>query len=294
MKDHRPPLYLFTGIIIGVLVGLLITYVLLPVRYTNTAPDTLSAAQKEIYRSLVGRAYLYEADSGRAFSRLALLQDNDLNTALVAQSQQLAAEGTDLLSARGLALLASAMTQPGLVITPLIGVTPTAAATKSQPATRTPAPTPTSPPAITATTPVHVTRTPVQPTSTPFATFTPRPSATPAPTQGAPFQLVSKSGDCDKNPRGALLTVNVLDASGNGLPGVKIEISLPNGGSEDFYTGFYPEIGEGYADYSMSPDITYSLRVGIGGEPVVGLQLPQCNGSAGQSYTVDLELVFQQ
>jgi hypothetical protein len=290
MKDHRPPLYLITGILIGVLSGLLIAYVILPIRYANTTPAMLSASQKEIYRALIGRAYLYEADAGRAFSRLALLQDNDLNAALVAGSQQQAASDGDPIAAHGLALLSAYIQQPGQVITPLVALpTEVPSATSS----------PTGQVTLTAvaTATLKVTLSPSQtpaPTETPFATFTPRPSATPQPTQGAPYALVSQSGDCTKNEKGSLLIVNVFDGAGNGVPGVKIEVSLPNGGSEDFYTGLYPEINAGYADYTMDPSMTYSLRVGLGGDPATGLQLPQCTDGNGKSYTVDLVLTYKQ
>jgi hypothetical protein len=285
MRDKHPPLYLLTGIILGILAGLLIAYVILPVGYADTTPDTLSSSQRQVYASLIGRAYLYEADSGRAFSRLALLQESNLNSVLVAQAQQLVAAGGDTESARGLALLAAEMNQPNLVITPLVQSTEQPTSITATPdatiATSTPNPTEASPTAT-------------QPTATPFFTLTPRPSATPSPTQGAPYQLVSQSGDCAKNDKGTLLIVNVLGSNGNGIPGVKIEISLPNGGSEDFYTGLYPEINNGYADYTMDANTTYTIRVGSGGQPVTGLQVPQCTGSDGKSYTVDLVLTFKQ
>ena len=88
--------------------------------------------------------------------------------------------------------------------------------------------------------------------------------------------------------------VYVEDANGNGVPGVKIEISLPNGGSSDFYTGLYPEVNNGYADFNMSPESTYSMRVGVGGDPISNLVLPQCTGSDGKSYPGSLEITLKQ
>jgi len=38
MRDKHPPLYLLTGIILGILAGLLIAYVILPVSYAYTTP----------------------------------------------------------------------------------------------------------------------------------------------------------------------------------------------------------------------------------------------------------------
>lgn len=295
MNDRRPPLYLLTGIVIGFLLGLLIAYVILPVRYEDTSPATLSSTQKDVYRSLVGRAYLYEADSRRAFSRLALLQDNDLNSALVAQSQQMLAANEDAESAHGLALLANVFAHPDQVITPLVQST----AFISETATPLPI-TITAMASSTTTTQmaVNATATPIQPTATPFATLTPQPTVTPKPTQGAPYQLVNPDPkdeiNCDISKGSSLLMVDVYDAAGNGVAGVQVEISLPNGGSTDFYTGLYPEINNGYADYTMSAGITYSIRVGIGGDIITGLSIPQCTANDGKSFAGNLELTFKQ
>ena len=142
---------------------------------------------------------------------------------------------------------------------------------------------------------LEATSTPVALTSTPFATFTPRPSATPKPTQGAPYVLVDgPSEDCNVGSISSQLMVYVYDINGNGIPGVKIEISTPNGGSMNFFTGLYPEINNGYADFTMSPDTTYSIRVGIGGAIINGLTLPQCTGGDGSTFSGNLVLTFKQ
>jgi hypothetical protein len=281
VKEKQPPLYLITGIVIGILVGLLISYVILPVRYTDTQPATLSADQKAVFRALVARAYLYEGDRGRAFSRLALLDDNNLSDQLVEQAQQIVAANGDTTTARGLALLASAMTNPGMVVTPLPaqGLTPTLSLTK------------------TTATPV-MTNTPILPTATPFATFTPRPTATQKATQGPPYQLVNtdpaEQKVCQPGGSSGLLMVYVTDSSGNGVSGVQIEISVPDGGQSYFFTGFYPEINPGYADFKMLAGETYRLRVGAGGEIVSGLTIPQCQNSDGSNYAGSLRLNFKQ
>ena len=276
MNDRQPPLYLITGIILGVVVGLLLSYFVFPVRYTDTEPYSLSAAQKAVYRGLVARTYLYEADSGRAFSRLSLLQDADIGTELVTQAQQVLAANGDPIVARGLALLASAITQPGLQITPLAMIEPTL------------------PPVVVTTPTIAATLTPVPATATPFVTFTPRPSATARPTQSSPYKLIAQNEVCDVPGQANLLMVYVFDSNGDGVPGVKIEISLPSGGSSYFYTGFYSEINFGYADYVMLPDQEYQIRVGEAGELVKGLKVPQCTASDGQKFDGGLEIKFKQ
>lgn len=280
MKEKNPPLYLITGVVIGLLVGLLISYVILPVRYTNTAPETLSEGQKAAFRGLVARAYLYEADPGRAAARLALLNEAGAAEELVAQAQQMVADGSgDDSTARGLALLASALTNPEAVITPISFVTP--------------GDTPTATTAVTKTT--KVTRTPLTPTATPFATYTPRPSATAKPTQGSPFVLVSDPKEiCDPEIENPLLMIYVYDASGKGISGVKLLVSVTNGGQSEFYTGFFPKINNGYADYEMVEGHTYSLSVGESGEAVSGLSVPECVMDDGSVYPGSLELKFKQ
>ncbi len=281
MKEKRPPLYLITGIIIGLLVGILISRVILPVRYTDTSPDTLSAAQKEIYRALIARTYLYEGDAARAFTRLALLGGTNSGNDLVAQAQQMVAENGDTLSAKGLALLAGAMTDPKQVITPLsnaqFAFTPEL-------------------PTVTNAAPTNVkTQTAIPPTSTPFATYTPRPTATPKPTQGAPYQLVGEPKQvCDTKSGRSLLMVYVYDSKGDGVSGVQIEITVTDGGSSYFFTGLYPEISSGYADYEMVAGIIYNLRVGSGGDLITGLEAPQCPAGDRNAYAGSLELKFKQ
>jgi hypothetical protein len=109
-RRDAPPLYLITGILFGLLCGLALSYWVFPVRYSDTAPAMLSESQKAVYRSLVGRAYLYEADPQRAFSRLNLLGDQEMGSALVIQAQQMLADNSDPAAARGMALLAAFLT----------------------------------------------------------------------------------------------------------------------------------------------------------------------------------------
>jgi hypothetical protein len=278
MKDRQPPLYLITGLVIGILVGLFFSYVVLPVRYTDTQPGTLSTDQKAIFRGLIARAYLYEADPTRAFSRLALLKDENISEELVIQAQRMVAENEDVTTARGLALLASAITNPETAITPLaVHVLDATDVIVDQ--TKSPQPTSTLIPA----------------TATPFVTYTPRPTPTIKPTQGVPYKMVGDPREiCDPENEAPLLKVYVYDKAGEGISGVNIQISTTNGSQSDFYTGFFPEIGIGYADFAMISGETYGLRVGEGGELISGLSAPECKTNKGNSYVGGLEIKFKQ
>ena len=64
------------------------------------------------------------------------------------------------------------------------------------------------------------------------------------------------------------------------MPGVEVLVSW-DGGQDHFYTGFKPELGKGYGDIEVEPDISYELMV-VGGSPVVDdLRLETCDAIAG-------------
>ena len=283
MNEKRGSLYLVTGLVLGLLIGVLVSQYLLPVRYTDTEPATLRSDQRELYRSLVARAFLVEADTRRATTRLQLLNDPTIVEDLIAQAQTALASPDGQQEARAMALLAASLSQPGLMITPLPArVTPIV----SLPATATST---SALPTVAAT----FTATMPPPTPTPGSTQAPPATVTPLPTQGSPYQLLSREEVCSSPDDAPLLQVIVQDSQGNPVAGVKIEITLVNSAPTYFYTGLYPEISSGYADYGMTRDGVYSLRVGEGGSLVTGLQAPQCS-SEGTSYTGGLKLVFQQ
>jgi hypothetical protein len=274
MNENRGPWYLITGILFGLFIGVAISLWILPVKYSQTEPYTLRSQDKTVYRSLIADAYLVEADNNRALLRLALLRDADPAGALISQAQSIVASNGDELTARALALLAAAVSQPSVRITP-IG------------------------PMISLVTPIiEPSTTPtgqaITPTRTPFATTTPFPTATIQPTLGAPFVLVKQETICDPVPARPLLEVIVSNAAGVPIPGVKIEISQTNGGIETFYTGLYPEISPGYADYSMLAGMVYALRVGDAGQLVPNLAIPLCQNSGGADTAGSIRLEFQQ
>ena len=282
MNEKRGPFYLLTGLIIGALVSVLATRLLLPVRYTDTEPSTLRTDQREVYRNLVSRAYLAEADVNRARSRLNLLKDTAMVEELIAQAQNALASTDQQANARAMALLAAALSKTGIQVTPLPGVVTPLVMTE---ATSTPG-------AVVKTITPTAAASQTAITSTPAITASLRATATPQPTQGSPYQMVSKEDVC--LPGAApLMRIHVQDSQGNPVMGVKIEITLVNSAPAYFFTGLYPEIDNGYADYLMISSTLYSLRVGEGGQLVTGLQAPVCTAD-GSSYTGGLKLVFKQ
>lgn len=280
MNEKRGHWYLFTGLIIGTAIGILLSISLLPVKYVNTPPQLLDTAEKDVYRNLIAQAYLVEADNGRALSRLALLGDVNTEDALVAQAQQQLAVGGKESESRALALLAAAIKMNTVQITPLPKVitNPITAPTLTQTVVIEPTPTYTALP----------------PTRTPAVTVTPRPTATLQPTQGSPYELVEQVEVCDPALTESMIQVFVFNRADKPVAGVRIEISIPGGGVEAFYTGLYPEISVGYADYTMAEGMTYNLRVGEAGQLVQNLSIPVCEGEGGKKFPGSIKLTFKK
>ncbi|HSV86182.1 MAG TPA: hypothetical protein VLH85_06380 [Levilinea sp.] len=112
MNERRGPWYLITGLVIGLLFGLLYAWVINPSRLVDTSPDRLAPAFKTHYRSMIALAYESNGDLGRARGRLGLLKDEDMVTELSAQAQRILAQGGSPQEARALAALAAALGGP--------------------------------------------------------------------------------------------------------------------------------------------------------------------------------------
>ncbi|WP_299026326.1 hypothetical protein [uncultured Thermanaerothrix sp.] len=281
----QPPLYLLTGLVLGVLLGLFIARVLSPLRYVDTAPAMLGEPYKATYRLLIAQAYQSNGNLERARLRLQLLDGDLAPEALASQAQQWLAEGNNLESARALAQLVTDLTSSTL--SPSSSATP--ASGSGTPAYTTPLPTLDLGQAIATPTPTP------SPTSTvtPWPTFTPRPSPTQRAALQAPFKLVEQRQLCESGVPAGLLQIYLTDNNGQPLPGIPITL-LWNSGQNVFYTGLYPTISPGYADALLDPHLVYDVRPGDVGETVRGLQPPQCKTPDGQTFIGGWQLDFTQ
>jgi hypothetical protein len=237
-----------------------------PVRYTDVAPRSLNDADRDGYRQLVALAYRADGDLGRAQARLRLLADENPAYTLGAQAQRTLAELGDADTARALAQLAADYTKP--LPRPVKVSTPTPAAT------------PTAPPeqvqVLEETAAVEV-------TPTPLVTFTPRATLRSLPTLAAPFDLRQRQIVCDPALPEGLLQIEAVDGKAEPVAGVQVQVTW-SGGEDLFYTGLYPRVSPGYADFQMVPEIVYSLRVGEAGETVTGLYASPCEDGEGNPY----------
>ena len=279
MNENRSPLYLLTGLILGIVAGLVFSLVISPAVYVDTAPSALSATDQDIYRSLIALAYSSDGNLERALQRLQLLQDADIRQALAEQAQRLMADPLTRREARALAELSVAIQQTGInpVVNPSAAVSPTAGSV--------------TPFATLDLAAAVSTATPVPPTATLPPTMTPRPTFTRQPTLNAPYILVNREEICNVDV--PLIQVWVTDASGEQMPGMRVDIFWADG-SDFFYTGLYPQVGLGYADFEMTPEVSYSLRVGESGQVVEDLTAPECTDSNGSPDWGGWKLEFSQ
>jgi hypothetical protein len=194
------------------------------------------------------------------------------------------ASGASPESVQQVALLASALQGQAVVAdTPTQTSTETVTPTEQLDSTLTSAPE-----AVLPTVEAEATNTPI-----PELTPTPRPTLTPTPTLGAPYQLVGQDTICEPDLPEGLLQVFVTTASRKQVPGAEIIITW-NSGEEHIFTGLKPEISHGYADFLMTPDAIYAIRMADGGAPATGLSAPACTSAEEEIYMGGLRITFQQ
>ncbi|MGE5248586.1 MAG: hypothetical protein ACM3QS_00095 [Bacteroidota bacterium] len=280
---RRFPWLLLFALILGAGLGLLYSWVIAPVRYTNTSPDSLRPDFKEELRASIAAAYAATGNLERARARLALLGDPDIVQALNAQAQRMVAAGDSAPSVQQVVELAGDLQRE-----------PSPTGTATLPAVSLPTEAPieetSSPPPLDLTQTLIPQQTLPEPGS--LASPTPRPTRTPTPAPGAPFELIAQDTSCDAALQPGLLQVTVTDARRRQVPGAEIIVTWDSG-EERFFTGFKPELGDGYADFIMQPGMSYSVRVGEGGPPISGVMPPPCTGD-GISSAGQIELTFQQ
>lgn len=110
-EDERGNWYLLTGVVLGIMLGILFAWVISPVEYVDTAPESLTNEFKDQYRVLIASAYVANGDLVRAKARLELLDEADIYLVVAEQAQQMLAEGGSVEEAQALGRLALALGQ---------------------------------------------------------------------------------------------------------------------------------------------------------------------------------------
>jgi len=286
----RFPWDILIALLLGLGLGLAYSWLFSPRHITDATPTTLRSDFKDQYRAMVAASFSATNNLPRAQARLALFNDTNMVDTLNSQAQRMIASGEFTLADQ-LALLASAL-ENGYAELPV----PEIATNNIIPQDSNPTSTvPPSPEEL----PFQVTETP-QPVGTEagetqavISNPTPRPTRTPVPTAGVPFALITEETVCDANLPDGLLQIMVFNSSRRQVPGAKIIVAW-DGGEEFFFTGLKPEIGNGYADYIMTANVTYTLRLAVGSDVVTDLIAPTCQTPSGEAFLGGIKLTFQQ
>jgi len=244
------------GIALGMAGGLYYAWIVNPVAYVDTAPDSLREDFRADYLALIASAYASTGDLVRARIRLALFPELDPTAELAALAQQRLAAGLAQAEASALALLAADLDR--------------------QP--QSPVSTPTRSPSLLTT-----------PPASPSPSSTPRPTPTP----GAPFSLTSQEQICDSRLSAPLIQVEVADAADSPVPGVEV-IVIWDAGQDHFFTGLKPELGLGYGDFTMAEGVSYTLRLAESEQLVTDLTTHPCEDEDGAAFLGSWLLTFQQ
>lgn len=285
-------LQIIFAVLAGLGLGLAYSWLLSPVTYVDANPALLRADFKDQYRVVIAASYAANQDLTRARARLDLLGDSDPVAELSAQAQRMLAAGEPFEKVRPLAQLATDL-QQGFVSEPFTATpiptfnTPAAAQTTP---TASPVPGSAEEPTFTPPPTVFFEQTPLTPSL--LETVTPRPTFTPTSGPGAPFALVAQETICDPGAR-ALMQFILMDARRDQAAGVEIIVTW-NQGEDRFFTGFKPELGNGYADFIMEPNTVYNIRIVTGGAFVPDISAPVCSDPNGTEYAGGVLLTFQQ
>jgi len=285
---RRFPWGILLALLAGLGLGLLYSWVLAPVHFVDTTPNTLRADFKDQIRSAIAASYAATGNLERARARLALLDNANSIQALSAQAQQMLAAGEASERVQQVAQLAADLQQQQ---------PPDTAAIATTPSTQTPTST-FPPPSVTVSSPrpglteTIIPEQIIEPPAT-ISTPTPRPTRTPTPAPGRAFELVAQDTLCQVELQDGLLQVIVTDSRRRQVAGVEIIVTW-DGGEEHFFTGFKPELGNGYADFVMQAGIMYSVRASQAGTPVSNVSPPACTADDGTTFTGAIRLSFQQ
>ena len=267
-------LFVVVGVVVGLCLGLFITWQAWPVEYYDTDPVDLRREHKDDYVVMIAAAYAQNDDLESATFRLEQLGFEETKQIVLGLFQRYGEAGYRE-ETRSLARLAYDLGVSDVALLPYIQqptptpepiptpqptptevVIPTATATET-PAEPTPAPTETPP---------EPTSTAAQPPPAPTNTPTTPPEDTPTPTVAVDFdyQLVEKSDlGCTTERDGDYILVYVRDGNDRGVAGVKVVVKGP-GVEDSFFTGLKPEIGPGFADFLVTTPGSYSVEVGGG------------------------------
>jgi hypothetical protein len=292
-QERKGSWYLLTGMVIGLAMGLVYSWIISPVRYINAPPYALRQDYKDEYRALVAAAFLYNNDLARAQQRLAMLNDDESAQSMTMKAQQALADGYPDEEVKALGILALALGQ---------GLTPQAPSGISTmvstaiPALNDHTPTPLFiEPTVSQVITVTAQSIPLSFDQTPTSAFIPESASITNPTANleAPFVLQERRLVCNTSQPEPLIQVQMIDTAGQPVPGIELLVRW-DGGEDHFFTGLKPELGIGYGDFRMNPNEIYSIQLGNSGQVIDNLNAAECTSEDGSVYWGSWFLTFVQ
>ena len=292
---RRLPWDILLALLIGIGLGLAYAWMVSPLRVTNSDPVTLRADFKDQFRAAIAASFAATGNLPRTQARLSLLGDANVGETLNSQAQRMIASG-EFVQADQLAALAMALENDNVLA--ILPTQPPNQVGTFEPENPETFPALTDEPSLVSTETPESFETPFVQTQAletqPVLTNpTPRPTRTPVPTLGSPFSLIAQDTVCDPAFPEGLLQVIVFSSNRRQVTGAKIIISWESG-EDQFFTGLKPEIGNGYADFVMAPNLTYTLRLAAGSDTASDLIAPTCQTPSGETFLGGIKLTFQQ
>jgi len=263
----RYALAALVGLALGAAAGLLYAWVISPVEFVDISPDQLAPGPREEYIILAAQAYAADGDLPRAQDRLDLLGEADTPRTVTALAQRASAEGRSPETVSALSALALALgVGPGPAPTGSLATAAPALETSQAPTPEQDLPTPT----------LFITR------------VVPTPSATPV----FEYELAEVEQVCDPALEEPLIQALVQTASGEPIPGVEVVV-VWDGGGDRFFTGFKPEFGLGYGDFTMTPDTVYAVSLAARSPTAADLLAEPCE-DGGASYLGSWRVTYRR
>lgn len=282
-ERYRPPYYLLTGLILGLILGFALTIYIFPVKYANVPPETLQTVDKDQYRLMIAYAFHANHDIGRANARLGLLREDNYADIILNQAQRSERRSdAQILLNLYEELQKETENQTSESLAPTKNVTSELSKVSSTD-------TPDLQTTISAT--IQTVRTATVVPTQRAALLTPIPTQTAVVSNTIPFQLIEQNIICNPNNMESQIQIEVLDKDNNPMENVRVFIRW-EGGQDIFYTGYFPEISVGYADFLMDPNISYSVQIGEIGETVSQISAPECKDDSDNIYKGSLSLLF--
>lgn len=264
--------WVLLGLILGLAAGLWYAWMIDPVVFVEVSPARFSERYKAEYIFLVSQSYAANGDWLQAERRLAAMDDPAIAQTVADLLEGYVREQKPADAIRNLAIVAQRLGAETQAVA-LFAPTPLPGGAVASP----------TPTLIATSSPMPTVVPTASPTPSPTATSSPTPAPTIAlsPTPQPNYRLLNQQRVCLTDAPAPRIEVVTQDALLNPLPGVEVLVTW-EGGADHFFTGFKPAHGPGYGDFTMSPDVSYTVALAEGSEAISGLRVEPCdNGLDG-------------